>query len=309
MEEAREVARNGHVPGAATPKPDGVRIGFAPRSSGDPLVAAWSGLLDDGGAVGAPALWAATTGDSKGLVVVEEGRSLAASPATDELVLRLVSQDRLDCGRASGTAFLQAVLQEVRLVAIAELPVSEERRRPVELRRRTGIEAESIATMKTRTFALASADPFIRASAVQWLRSVGLASMVPSLTTLADPLDPAAALSEARVDYLFRRKGMAERLPGEPVTLRPEIFPNPDLSLSLLVCRTEAVATHRRALAKLLARWSERAPVYAPAAVDEERLMALNGLLFSTGLVRSSAPAVVMVDGALAREADKRPPR
>lgn len=307
--EARRVARAGHVPGAATPTPDGVRIGFVPRSGKDPLVAAWSAFRGDGDTVGAPALWAATTGDSKGLVVVEGGRSFAASPATDELVLRLVSQDWLDCSRATGTAFLQAASQEDGLVAVAELPVSEARRRPVELRRRAGLEAESIATMKTRTFALASADPFVRASAVQWLRSVGLASAVSGLTTLEQPTDVVAALSEARVDYVFHRTAMNTTLPGQQVTMRSEIFPSPDLSLSLLVCRAEALATHRRSLTKLLVRWSKGHPAYAPGSVDEERVTALNGLLFSTGLVRTSRPAVMLVDGALARDLNKRSPR
>ena len=305
---AREVAQTGHVPGAANASPDGPRIGFAPMSDEDPLAAAWASAQGVGGP-GEPVLLAALTADSEGLVAAGEGRSLSGSSASDESVLRLVGRGSLECSRASGAAFLQAALQEVPVVAVAELPVPEDRQRPVALRRRAGLDAESISTMKTRRFAVMSDDPLVRASAVQWLRSTGLAAVVPRMTTVAQARALTEVLSDGEADYVFHRVEDTTRIPGTPVALRPEVFPSPKLAVSLLVCRTEALATHRRALTALLARWARLHPEYAPSAVDEERLLDLNGLLLSTGVVRSSAPGVLLVDGSLAREASKRLPR
>ena len=317
LEQARQVGSQGRTPEAAEVRPEALHIGYAQGGREDHLLSAWyagvAGTHDH-----APRLFALTGPESGDVVPIlpnhpeaSRGRRLGAGGgerATGRTVLKRIVRHDFDCGRAGAATFLEGALKDAPVVALARVPARNPDRARMVLRRRPGLEEESLTEMKKHTFVVWEHDSFFRASAAQWLRGVGLAALVPRLSVRPSGESLTAYFEAGKADYAFvvkgRRKDSDGARHGTVVDLKPEAFAAPELAQNLLVCRTDVVATHRRDLIELIARWREKHPESAPQAVDEENLEVLMGLLRSAGVVSATAPTHTLVDGALLREAE-----
>lgn len=313
VEDGRAVARQARTPSAAEARPAALRMGYAHGGDGDLMADAWqAGVAGDDPA--APLLFALVGPDSDDLVPVlgrnakrqrgDELQPTRARRPTGRTVLRRVVNQDLDCGRAGAASFLEGALGGAPVVAIAQVPSRRADRGKLALRRRPGLDEEGLAQMKIRRFVVWEEGAFYRASASQWMRRVGLASAVPKLAVRPPDVRLGDFLEAERADYVFVVPGRKKSSLGQPVDLQPEAFADPDLLSNLLVCRKDALATYRRDLVQLVARWRQLHPESAPEPVDEDGLTALNGLLWSAGIVQTNAPPISLVDGALLREAD-----
>lgn len=298
--------------------PSGLRVAYVyGGGEGDLMADAWrAGVAGEGEEV--PLLFALVGRGSSPPVQMKPGGEGASKRRETRLrdargrrpsgrtVLAALEEGSMDCGRAGAASFLERHGAGAELVALAMLPSRDPERGRLTLRRRPGLEAEGINEMKERRFVVWEDGAFFRASAVHWLRAVGLSSVEASLKPRRDKTSLKAQFNAEQYDYAFVVASRKQAELGTAVELEPDAFADPNLLLNLFVCRNDAVVRERDDIVDLFERWSIRHPASAPHDLDPSRLEALGALLTETGIVPESVAKGPVFDRTLYSDARAR---